>query len=193
MIFDSLVRIYSGDENSSREIEQLFRNMIKLTNMGLTVIITHHHRKQQFGQTDRSPMRGSSDILAAVDCHIKVERKSNNHIKIIQDKVRVSEETLPFGVNVISDNKSSVEFEFTDFYAQEDEYKKSKAEQAEEVIIKLLSENGSMDRQTIVDELKNNDIGTSTADDTLKFLTNKKRLFFETGGSGKKTYRLSLE
>ena len=177
VIFDSLIRIHRGDENVSKDIAQLFSEMIRLTNMGLTVIITHHHRKAQFGQKDRSPLRGSTDILSAVDCHLIVERQSKNNVKIIQNKVRISEEIPPFGVNIISDNKSNIEFEFTNFYAQEDGYKKSKFEQAEELIAELLSENESMDRQAIVDELKNNDIGTSTTDEVLKYLVNNKRLW----------------
>ncbi len=65
MIFDSLIRFHSLDENEAtamRGVSQFFRG---LCNLGATVIVLHHQGKSSEGS--RSPFRGSSEIEAGCD------------------------------------------------------------------------------------------------------------------------------
>ena len=55
-------------------------------------------------------MRGSSDILASVDCHLAIQRK-DDVLTIIQTKLRQDEEMKPFKINIISDG-GDVRLEF---------------------------------------------------------------------------------
>jgi hypothetical protein len=63
MIFDSLVRFHTADENSASEMRLVMAQLRKLADAGATVVALHHRAKSQEG----SNYRGSSDILAAVD------------------------------------------------------------------------------------------------------------------------------
>lgn len=193
VIFDCLLRIYDGDENSSRDIEKLFRQIQRLTNLDVTVIITHHHRKSQVGFTDRSPMRGSSDILNSPDCHLQITRKGKNKIRIIQQKVRASEEIQPFDVVVKSDNDRSFELLFTEFQTQSDEDFFNKQELAEEQILLLLNEVELIDRQELIKTLKQqNDIGQNVSDKAIKNLIANRKVTVKTGAKGKKSIQLLI-
>ena len=114
IIFDSLVRIHAGDENSSGDMSRVFELLKQFNKHDITVMFTHHHRKQQgFGRSNPSQdMRGSSDILASVDCHIAVDRKFEDEtIELRQTKLRQGEETKPFKLTIVSsDDDFSFEF-----------------------------------------------------------------------------------
>jgi hypothetical protein len=192
VILDCLLRIYDGDENSSRDIEKLYGQIQRLTNLGITVIITHHHRKPQMGYKDKNPMRGSTDILAGADCQLMVERIGKFRIKITQPKVRVSEEVAPFSVEIKTDIKNYFNFLFTEFEIQNDEETYYKTESAEEHILLLLSESETMDRQEIILKLKQRfDIGQNSVGKSIKNLAIKGQIITETGAKGKMTIRLN--
>jgi hypothetical protein len=61
IIFDSLKRFHSSDENSSSEMSIVMGRLRELVNMGTTVLVQHHQ-----GYSVGRP-RGSSDIGGAVD------------------------------------------------------------------------------------------------------------------------------
>ncbi len=66
MIFESLIRFHSLDENEAtamRGVSQFFRG---LCNLGATVIVLHHQGKSSV-EGRRSPFRGSSEIEAGCD------------------------------------------------------------------------------------------------------------------------------
>lgn len=112
IVFDSLVRIHNArDENDALQMAAVFSLMQSLTVAGITVIFIHHNRKQgaSVGALSQS-MRGSSDILAAVDCHIAVER-DENELTIIQTKLRNAEENKPFKIKLIQ-QENKIVFEY---------------------------------------------------------------------------------
>jgi hypothetical protein len=111
VIIDSLIRVHSSDENSAREMSRVFAQLRKFTKAGIAVLITQHHRKgNQHSAGGASEMRGSSDILAAVDSHFAVHR-DNLSLTFSQEKQRYDIELDPFKVNVIIDN-GSFKFEY---------------------------------------------------------------------------------
>jgi len=70
IIWDSLVRFHSGEEQSATDTSRFMGLFRKLANLGATVVILHHTGKSEGSQE----YRGSSDIPAAVDSAFKVRR-----------------------------------------------------------------------------------------------------------------------
>jgi replicative DNA helicase len=62
IVFDSLIRFHSCDENSAKEMSVVMQHLRALASAGATVFVLHHRSK-----SEGSLYRGSSDILAAVD------------------------------------------------------------------------------------------------------------------------------
>jgi hypothetical protein len=99
VIFDSLVRFHSKEENSATEMSKVMNEMRKLTADDRAVVIIHHHKKDQGFQKKggSQSVRGSSDIFASLDCHISVERK-DEHLILSQNKLRMQLQLDPFKV-----------------------------------------------------------------------------------------------
>lgn len=188
IIFDSLLRIHTArDENDAVQMGNVFGLFQRLTKEGLTVIFTHHHRKQGTirSRNISQDMRGSSDILAAVDCHLAVDRKNDDLVIIHQTKLRQGEEVKPFQLNVIRE-ESEWKFEF----AGEIEEEKTKQADFREAIKDLLGqENRSMYKKEIFEALHKAGVegGYSTFKTTVKEMVEKGELF-EKSGAKNKTY-----
>lgn len=185
VIFDSLVRIHSGDENSSRDIAKVFKLLKELTKHDLTVICTHHNRKQGFLSNNPSQsMRGSSDILASVDCHLAVERnQKEGHITIRQTKLRHSEEARPFQLNVIADDTS---FKFE--YAGELDESQDKLDECKEAIKEILeNENKPLYKQEIFESLRKNGlaVGKTTFKKAIDEMVSGETLYEKKGEKNK--------
>lgn len=102
VILDSLIRFHRSDENDSRQMSSVLSSLKKIANMGVNVIFTHHHRKESAHETpSSSSLRGSSDIFAAVDCHIAlVHQKKDNLLIFSHMKSRQSPTLEAFVVKV---------------------------------------------------------------------------------------------
>lgn len=156
IVMDSLIRIHSGDENSSSDMAKLFDEFKKFKVNNLSVIFAHHNRKT--GQNRANPtedMRGSSEIFAFVDAGLSVKKENNGkEIKITPIKLRIDEEAKPFIVTV-TDEENCVSFNYNG--VTEEKNKLSKPEQAKELITSLLNEenNNELYQKEIVDLLKN--------------------------------------
>lgn len=114
IIFDSLVRLHQGDENTSKDMAELFNLFKQLTDNGLSVLISHHNRKGVPGSYNpSSDMRGSSDILAAVDCHLALNRLKDEYVEARQTKNRYMREIPPFKLRFVNEQDYS-EFQFVE-------------------------------------------------------------------------------
>jgi hypothetical protein len=88
IIFDSLIRFHSCDENSATEMAQVMQDLRALANAGATVIVLHHRAK-----SETSRYRGSSDIAGGVDVAFSVSRdRQAGIVKLECFKSRFSEE-----------------------------------------------------------------------------------------------------
>ncbi len=172
IIFDSLVRIHEEDENSAIAMASVFSLLRKITNEGITVIFTHHHRKKGNNQSGGSQeMRGSSDILASLDCHLSVDsEKGENSVKVTQNKSRYAEEIGSFTLNVIKDGEN-LSFEI-DGDIEEQQSNKSIVEEA---IVHALALNTELCKTDILRLLKQDGIkvGNSTLLNTIKRMVKK--------------------
>jgi hypothetical protein len=75
------------------------------------IVFIHHHKKEQgFGKKGGSQsVRGSSDIFAALDCHISVERHED-YLTIYQNKLRVQPQLEPFNVKIVKSEDQKIAF-----------------------------------------------------------------------------------
>lgn len=187
VIFDSLVRVNSKDENDARQVAEVFNAFKSLTKDGTTVLMTHHHRKQAaLGRNILSEsLRGSSDILAAVDTHLIVERNPSDPQSLIfsQNKMRQGEPIRPFEVRIASSKDSfalSFESEIAAIVLGR--------ERAKEEIVAYLGDAGSVTRSWIDSRLK--DFGKTNIGKALKDLEREKVIGVTKGPKGKKSYWL---
>ena len=113
IVFDSLVRIHASDENDATKMAGVLGMLTRFTKEEIAIIFTHHNRKQgAFRSNPSQDMRGSTDILASVECHLAVERKpKEDYLIITQTKLRQGEEMKPFKINIINDD-NEMKFEY---------------------------------------------------------------------------------
>ena len=114
VFIDSLVRISHADENDAQQMAKVLGVIKGFCQAGITVIVTHHERKEGINKgSGLNRLRGSSDIPAAIDSHVSV-RKSKDNKKIIlveQPKLRMSEELEPFSISVTTED-DTIKFKF---------------------------------------------------------------------------------
>jgi len=165
VIFDSLVRFHRGDENASKDMAELLDLFKRLADNSIAVLIAHHNRKSMQGASSSSAdMRGSSDILAAIDCHIALNRRrSDEHIDVIQTKNRYMQEIRPFRLRFVSDLDSS-----TFLFENEQPNKKDVEESLKTEILNHLRKGTMPTRKSLKDELAND--GTEITTSKLKIL-----------------------
>ncbi len=113
IIIDALIRVHGADENSAKDMSKVFQKLRAFTKQDVAVLVTQHHRKMgangDMGAGNN--LRGSSDILAAIDSHIGVNRKDNLYLTFTQDKQRYDVELDPFQVKVnVDDGGFSFEY-----------------------------------------------------------------------------------
>lgn len=179
VIFDSLIRIHQQEENASGGMAKVDNSFKKITKEGASILFTHHHRKQQgFGSNNPGQsMRGSSDILAAVDCHITLEKKRDEEDRLIlkQTKLRPDEVLKPFEVKILKEsfvNGKACPSGF-EYVGEHDEMKKKVEEVAEAVALVVRDEMKS--REEII-ELLSEDYGKTIVDFAIKLAKETERI-----------------
>jgi hypothetical protein len=130
--------VNDAEENDATAMSAFFRELKRFCQEGITVILLHHERKDGVikGRV-QDRMRGSSDILAAIDSHISVrtDKRDDTVIIIEHSKSRCEKKLDPFEVHV-KDGESGIEFE----YLGKSVAALSKVEVAKELIIATLEE-----------------------------------------------------
>lgn len=185
IIFDSFLRIHTArDENDAVEMAKVFNLFQRLNREGITTAFTHHHRKPGplRSSNPSQDMRGSSDILAAVDCHLAIERKDEVVI-ITQTKLRQGEEIRPFKLNIIND-ESELRFEFA---GEVDEEQTKKADWKESIKDYLSEQDVQKYKKEMFDQLKGAGVegGYSTFKTAVKELVDRGELFEKPGEKNK--------
>lgn len=191
IFFDSFVRIHDAEENSAVEISKLFRQIKRFCQEGMTVILTHHERKEGANKGNaKNRLRGSSDILAAVDCHIAIRRKAGEKKLIIeQPKLRTDEEIEKFEIT-FEKSENKMEFRYLGIHSEQD----LKKEQSKEIIINILGENktgllkGEIEKQVKIEA----EIGERITRLALKELIEEGEVIEKSAGKNKKVCMLSI-
>ena len=114
VIFDSFICIHDADENIASEMRTVMKYLKEIASQGISVIVIHHHRKKGKEKGNASQdIRGSSDIVAQVDCHLAVDRKGRDSgVTMQQIKLREAPEIKPFTIRFHSDGDKA-NFEYT--------------------------------------------------------------------------------
>lgn len=187
VIFDSFIRIHFCNENDAREMAHVLDRLRELTKEGVTVLLTHHHRKSGYGREDPSQsIRGSSDIAAAVDCHLSVERREDE-ILVRQNKLRVDEALSPF--RVIISRSEEGRFEALTYGGEFSEEEKKK-EKVKSVILDVLKD-GEHSREDLYNKAKTaSRVGENAIGEILKELVDEGEVIVRTGKHNKKFYSL---
>jgi len=107
IIFDSLIRFHSAEENSATEMAEVMQNLRALANVGATVLVLHHKPK-----AEGAHYRGSSDIAGGVDTAFSVSRdRQEGILKLECFKSRFVEE---FSLTVRPDLAEAGDFTVTE-------------------------------------------------------------------------------
>jgi hypothetical protein len=151
VVLDSLVRFHSKEENSATEMAAVMNEIRKLVGDDRAVVVVHHHKKERsFGRGGHN-VRGSSDIFAALDCHIAVERKEDDSLILSQNKLRIQRQLDPFKVaTAISETGLNFVYDGADTSRRE-----RTLEIAEEVKATLKVSEGALSKKELLDELDN--------------------------------------
>ena len=144
IIIDSMVRFFSGSENSSDDVKKIF-DMIKYfkAKYNAAWLILHHTRKGH-GKKGKDDLRGSGDFAAFVDA-VSIINKENNQITITQSKNRHQIPIPDFGVEVINKEDKTLVFEYRKL---EHKTISSKPEQCVEAIKEWILEFGNKEFKT---------------------------------------------
>jgi RecA-family ATPase len=141
IVLDSLVRFLGAatNENAAGDISEIFTNLRQISiDEKVTFIIIHHMNKAPDKKgVDR--VRGSTDIVNAVDIALLFDRDNptSPFINISQEKNRYDSEQKPFTVMVNSNKiEQSLSFDITDTPTQD----KDKNTQASEEVSKWLQQ-----------------------------------------------------
>lgn len=188
IIMDSFIRIHQGEENSATDMSEVFRVLKQLIDEGSSILFTHHHRKQGFiGKTNNTDsLRGSTDILAALDCHLAVD-KLEDGIKVTQAKLRQKEALNPFKIR-LEPVSSELQPYLTFTYLGEINENKEKIEDVRELILNILSDVKEHSRQEIMELLKDK-YGRTIVDSALQSFE-PSQVKVRTGERNKKFYQL---
>ncbi|HAE36409.1 MAG: hypothetical protein UR85_C0002G0031 [Candidatus Nomurabacteria bacterium GW2011_GWF2_35_66] len=151
VIFDSLVRIHSGDENDAKQMSKVLQQFTKINKLGATVIFVHHHRKENgYQKSSGQSLRGSSDILAFVDTAFVVKKgKEKGCITMETLKLRQATELEPFNIDIIEDEEF-IGFKYSGVFNSS----KEQTEEAKEAILEILEGKKTVFNQDFEDALK---------------------------------------
>jgi len=193
IIFDSFIRIHSKKENDAGDMAYVFEKIRELVKVGVTVLITHHHRKESsYGRKNLSySVRGSTDITAAVDCHLSVEKHDEDEeVFVYQNKLRVDESLKPFKILVSWSYDESNNKLLNLAYGGELPEKEVKKDKVKSLILEILKE-GELSRQEVDDKIRSNfPVGKNIIGDVLKELEGENLIIATIGQKNKKLYSL---
>ena len=174
IVIDSLIRIHGRDENAASEMARVFERLKMFAKAGISVIFTHHHRKGQgFGRFNPAEsLRGSSDILAAVDAHVSVERSPQNEDILVlrMNKSRYAAPIPSIEVKIVKAEKGVGGFEYIGTHDE----RATKASEAAEAVAELLME--GVKSRTDIHEALEGQFGKTAIDDGLKSMETVKRI-----------------
>jgi KaiC/GvpD/RAD55 family RecA-like ATPase len=99
IIFDSLIRFFNGEENSSKDVKVVFDVMKRIIKENdSAIIILHHTRKDS--HANKHSLRGSGDLSAFCDSVLMIQKRNDYNFIIRQVKNRHQKETEPFDFTI---------------------------------------------------------------------------------------------
>lgn len=189
--FDSLVRLHDKNENDATQMAEVFNQLRKITKADINVLITHHNRKSGGDDNPSQAMRGSSDILASVDCHLALRRIPNSTLLTLsQTKIRIAPEIDPLDIDVEFDEDS---MSFTQIENQMS--KLSLQTTIADAVVDVLSNGVALNQKQISQSLSNRDMtnGIKALRAVLNSLVNRDTLIANRGKGKEILYKLRTD
>jgi len=183
VVFDSFVRVHEKEENSSREMAYLNRQVIKyILNIGASVLYLHHHGKNNI-------YRGSSDLRANPDSVFSIERLAETgRVALTHEKARHNEYMKKINLALFfNDTTATVTFlgleegPLAEFHQAANERK----------LLDYLSQ--QTDYVDIIQMVNDLELSDSSIRRAIESLRKQEKLLVQTGPSNKKFYKLKVE
>ena len=138
VIFDALADLMLGDENAKQDTQPVFNALRRITEKtGAAIIVIHHANKQ-------NGFRGSSVIKDAPDILIKVESDEDSHFVNFKTEKNRKGKVVKFSMYA-----TWTEDQFSLSYSETQEKPKTLSN-AQEFVIRYLTENGPSEINSIV-------------------------------------------
>ena len=136
ILFDSLIRVHRGGENSAEDMATLFAVFTYFRHdFGCAIVFTHHLRKMGFIRDLGQRVRGSSDILAYVDSMLGLTKVETAYT-LWHLKNRDGDLIKPLSLSVEDTDKNTTVVRVTGEVDEES----SKREQARDLIMDALAD-----------------------------------------------------
>ena len=192
VIIDSLIRVHKVDENSAREMAQVF-DVVKgiVREYKCAFVFADHQRKPGIHSSSQEFMlRGTSEKIAFVDTLLSL-KKQNNTLIVEHSKSRYCEPVEPFTICLEDQEKGKTRI----FYSgtAEDIKKTSHSDLIRSFLNEVLPLNDWVKRQDLVTKAKDHDISEKALDAGLKLLEESQEIKREnrktaTGQGGKSAF-----
>ena len=184
IVIDSFVDLMIGSANSAEDTQRFFEALKQLF-PGIAFLVLHHENKPSQGvyRNSGQRLRGSSNINAQTFTMFRLETvaKSKTEMTLEQTKTRDEQKLDKFMIrmdvipNPDKEGKTTVTgFTYLGVVISDDS---KKAEEAEEIITAALADsNNGMSRQILLETVSAGGVSRSTADRTLKDMTEAKTI-----------------
>lgn len=106
VVFDTLRRVYSGDENDSRIINDVYKKVIHSISRNRCVLVLAHTRKlgnQKFVTDELSEIRGTGDIAGLASSVLMLKKNDDKSITVKPVKLRPAQLASPFTIKIEGD------------------------------------------------------------------------------------------
>ncbi len=158
VIFDSLTRIHGLSENDADSVKKIFESLLVLMRENISVILTHHHRKAPlFGKSNGSDeMRGSTDLLAQVDCHLAIDTVAvdKSYIIMRQLKLRQAENMQDFRVDIVKNKETGkISFQHRGQFSKIDEHN-LKVDECKNIVLDVIRNEEGITKNEIIKALE---------------------------------------
>ena len=154
VVFDSLRRFHSVNENSSSEMQGILDCFGRLNTMGETSVALIHHLSKSGKESDRKPLferlRGSSDLWAWRDCILGVEGEEDAAESLLSFQFRDAEAQSPVRIKRAVDDLSGAISLQVSALEESEEF----LEKAEFILSYVKSQYGPVSRNQICENVK---------------------------------------
>lgn len=171
VIIDSFIRVYRGDENTSKGITIVHRVFKQLNDEGISIIFIHHHGKEdaQHARGGGDSLRGSSDIYAMIDTLLTIKKENEHTLFVSNDANRHSRPVKPFYVSFPEFDEDNYRFKFLGYSeGSPDQNLQKPIEKAMAKALQLLGEQRSMHQADIIREMLGTGSGAEFGQTTIK-------------------------
>lgn len=175
VIFDPFAAMHAGVENSAEEMQAVMGAMQKFTEIGVTVVFIHHHRKGGVSGNGLS-LRGSSAILGRLDSLLVIEKTEDETTQVItlkHAKSRRGKNAKPIKITITQQEENApIELLFAGV-ASESILKKDRAKL---LILELLKYEQLLKEQIVESLIEEDEIGERNINQALKELEKEDKI-----------------